>query len=218
MSDLTKEQLYLGVKQLIELDAPHVHLNQQKLFTLFSIAFQSLLYRATKQRGFYLIRLEDSFLADKLTRKSKDVSTRKFLDRLLLPRKLNFEGSTLMLDFFQIPSWAMTKDIPPEKFKGALIVKNTSAGPFQYPIEHEEDEATVKVAIEHWGEHFYSKSLQDVCPLTCTIAYQQKIDGLAVARFPFINDNPETISGVKLSPHAAAELALDDLDDELMEE
>ena len=48
-----------------------------------------------------------------------------FLDKLLLPRKLIFEGSTLMIDFFQIPSWSMTKDIPAEKFKGALIVKNT---------------------------------------------------------------------------------------------
>jgi hypothetical protein len=208
-NDLTREQLYQGVKQLIELDAPHVHLPQQKLFTLFSLAFQSLLYRATKNRGYYLIRLEDSFLGDKLSRKSKDVSTRKFMDKLLLPRKLNFEGSTLMLDFFQVPSWAMSKDIPREKFKGALIVKNTNPGPFQYPIDHEEDEATVKMAIDNWGEHFYTKSLQEVCPYTCTIAYQQKIDGLAPVRFPFITDNPELASGVKIASHLT-DLDLDD--------
>jgi len=38
--DLKPEQLYEAVKQIIETDHPHIHLGQQKLYTLFSIAFQ----------------------------------------------------------------------------------------------------------------------------------------------------------------------------------
>ena len=34
--DLSKQDLYEGVKTLVENTHPHIHLTQQKLFTLFS--------------------------------------------------------------------------------------------------------------------------------------------------------------------------------------
>ncbi len=37
--DLEKELLYNGVKTLVEHPSPHLHLPQQKLFTLFSLGF-----------------------------------------------------------------------------------------------------------------------------------------------------------------------------------
>ena len=87
MSDqLSKKDLYESVKTLVELNQPHIHLNQHKLFTLFSIAFQYMLFRSTKVPGAYIIRVEDSQLVDKLQRRAKDPSTRKFLQALTLPR------------------------------------------------------------------------------------------------------------------------------------
>ena len=70
--DLDKTTMYEAVKSLLEEEAPHLHLDQQKLFTLFSIAFQYILFRSTKYPGHYIIRIEDSFLADKLARKAKE--------------------------------------------------------------------------------------------------------------------------------------------------
>lgn len=44
--DLDKKHLYESVKQLVETEEhPHIHLAQQKLYTLYSIAFQYMLYR-----------------------------------------------------------------------------------------------------------------------------------------------------------------------------
>ena len=74
--DITKQDLYEGVKTLIETDALHIHLTQQKLFTLFSVGFQYLLFESTRNPGAYIIRVEDGYLADKLAKKSKDPSTR----------------------------------------------------------------------------------------------------------------------------------------------
>ena len=76
-NDLTKQDLYEGVKTLIETDAIHVHLPQQKLFTLFSVGFQYLLFQSTRNPGSYVIRVEDGHLAEKLAKKAKDPSTRK---------------------------------------------------------------------------------------------------------------------------------------------
>jgi hypothetical protein len=128
--DLSKQDLYESVKTLVEAENhPHLILPQQKLFTLFSLAFQYLLFMSTKKPGAYVIRVEDSQLADKLARKSKDPSTRKFIQSLLLPRKLKYGKSVFFLDFFHVGSWNLTSDIPREKLKGALIVKNTSSKP-----------------------------------------------------------------------------------------
>ena len=85
--DLNKNDLYESVKALVECESSHIHLHQHKLFTLFSVAFQYLLYMSTKKPGAYIIRIEDSQLAEKIARKAKDLSSRKFLQTLLLPRK-----------------------------------------------------------------------------------------------------------------------------------
>jgi len=68
--DLDKSTLYEAVKTLVENPAKHIHLDQQKLFTLFSVAFQYILFRSTKHPGHYIIRIEDSMLAEKLARKA----------------------------------------------------------------------------------------------------------------------------------------------------
>ena len=69
--DISKQDLYEAVKTLVECDEPHIHLHQHKLFTLFSIAFQYMLFRSTKKPGCYIIRVEDSILADKLAKNQK---------------------------------------------------------------------------------------------------------------------------------------------------
>ena len=91
--DLSKEDLYESVKTLVETEEEHIHLDQQKLFTLFSVAFQYLLFKSTKEPGAYILRIEDSALAEKLAKKSKDPSTRRFVQSLLLPRKLKYQKS-----------------------------------------------------------------------------------------------------------------------------
>ena len=98
--DISKQDLYEGVKTLIEAESNHIHLTQQKLFTLFSIGFQYLLFQSTKKPGAYIVRVEDGILADKLAKKSKDPSSRKFMQSLLIPRKLKYEKSVFYLDYF----------------------------------------------------------------------------------------------------------------------
>src|SRR5690606_7633579 len=95
----------------------HIHLCQQKLYTLFSIAFQYLLYQSSKNNGAYIIRVEDSFLAEKLARKAKDETSRKFMARLLHTRKLRYERSTFYLDYFNLQSWSLTADLPKSRLK-----------------------------------------------------------------------------------------------------
>jgi len=112
--DLTKKVLYDAVKTLVETSDQHIHLNQHKLFTLFSIAFQYILFISTKKPGHYIIRIEDAMLTDKLVRKSKDTTTRKFLQSLILPRKLRYGKSMFHLDFFNMNSWSKTMELPRE--------------------------------------------------------------------------------------------------------
>ena len=53
--DMDKKHLYEGVKALVnEQEHNHLQLSQQKLFTLFSIAFQYFLYKSTKNPGAYV--------------------------------------------------------------------------------------------------------------------------------------------------------------------
>ncbi|MCR9203633.1 MAG: hypothetical protein NXH75_03585, partial [Halobacteriovoraceae bacterium] len=168
--DLSKEDLYTSVKALVETEDKHIHLDQQKLFTLYSIAFQYLLFLSTKSPGAYIIRIEDSALAEKLARKSKDSSTRRFMQSLMLPRKLKYQKSTFFLDFFHVGSWALTADIPKEKIKGAVIVKNTSNKPM---TEIEIDEDTEEVdPMAGLPPDYYLTSLTEFIPKTITIAYE----------------------------------------------
>lgn len=199
-SDLTKEQLYESVKSLVECQAPCIHLSQQKLFTLFSIAFQYILFNSTKEKGHYIIRIEDSFLADKLARKSKDEMTRKFMSQLVVPRRFRYKESTFHLDYFNINSWTATNDLPKDKVKGALVVKNTSNNPV---IEEGDFRHMEEVMSSESGvipKNYYLTSLQTFVPKTIVIAFEAQYENVERIAFPFIKDkDQETVSGVKVS-------------------
>lgn len=197
--DLDKSTLYEAVKTLVESQAPHIHLDQQKLFTLFSIAFQYILFRSTKHPGHYIIRIEDSILAEKLAWKAKDETTRKFLSRLIVPRRLAYGNSTFHLDYFPLSTWGVTKDLPKEKIQGAIIVKNTSHNPLidESDFRHvSEDEQAVNL----FGKNYYLTSLMAVAPRTITIAFEEKFDDLECLQFDFIEEKSERIvNGVRIS-------------------
>jgi hypothetical protein len=197
--DLDKSTLYEAVKTLVESSSPHMHLNQQKLFTLFSIAFQFILFRSTKNPGHYIIRIEDSLLAEKLARKAKDETTRKFMNRLLVPRRLAYGNSTFHLDYFPLATWGVTKDLPKEKIQGAIIVKNTSHNPlidesdFRHITEDEQ-------AIALFGKNYYLNSLMDTAKTTITIAFDEEFEGLEPIEFSFIEEKSERyVDGVRIS-------------------
>jgi hypothetical protein len=207
--DLSKEILYEAVKTLVEHPSSHIHLPQQKLFTLFSIAFQYLLFRSTQQPGHYIIRIEDSFLADKLARKAKDETTRKFMQKLLIPRRLNYGKSIFHLDYFALTTWGITKDLPKEKVRGAVVVKNTSHNPLidegdfrHVDPENQHNEA----AIQLFGENYYLTSLMEFCPRTITIAFEQDFPQTEKLSFGFITEELSVLPGVKI----AQDIALDD--------
>lgn len=196
--DLDKTTMYEAVKTLVEEEAKHLHLDQQKLFTLFSIAFQYILFRSTKYPGHYIIRIEDSFLAEKLARKAKDESTRKFMNRLMVPRRLVYGGSTFHLDFFNISTWGITKDLPKEKIMGAIIVKNTQQAPMEDEVEFRPEDI--------FGPNYFLNSLLEFVPKTITIAFDNKFDGLTPVQFDFIEETSERLaSGVKISDDVSLE-------------
>jgi len=195
--DLTKQDLYEGVKTLIETDAVHVHLPQQKLFTLFSIGFQYLLFESTRKPGAYIIRVEDGQLAEKLAKKAKDPSTRKFMNSLLLSRKLKYERSVFYIDYFHMGSWNMTNEIPRDKIKAALVVKNTSPKLMMEFDEKEEGDQAFDDTIKNQD---YLKSLMEFVPRTITIAFEDNFPGTTSVSFPFIKKEKEkTVSGVTIN-------------------
>ena len=194
--DLSKQDLYDSVKTLVECEIPHLHFNQHKLFTLFSIAFQYMLFMSSKKPGAYILRIEDSALADKLAKKSKDPSTRKFMQALLMPRKLKFGKSMFFLDFFHIGSWNLTKEIKQEKIQGAIVVKNTSSRPMD-PMESEEEEEENPMA--QLPEDYFLSMLTGFVPKTIAIAYEHEFEGIETISFPFIKkDIEKSISGVTI--------------------
>ena len=197
--DLDKSTLYEAVKTLVEHPARHIHLDQQKLFTLFSVAFQYILFRSTKNPGHYIIRIEDTLLAEKLARKAKDETTRKFLGRLIVPRRLVYGNSTFHLDYFPLATWGVTKDLPKEKIQGAIIVKNTSHN----PLIDESDFRHVTLdeqAVELFGKHYYLNSLMEIAPRTITIAFEEVFEGLESVQFNFIEDKEDRpMDGVRIS-------------------
>lgn len=179
--DLSKKDLYESVKTLIENDEQkHIHLNQQKLFTLFSIGFQYFLFKSTKSPGAYIIRVEDSQLAEKLAKKSKDPSTRKFMQSLLIPRKLKFQKSVFFLDFFHLGSWNLTNELAPEKIKGALVVKNTSTKPMDETMSLEDDQ------IPELPNDYYYSMLQEIVPKSIVIAFEKEFNNVQTLQFSFI--------------------------------
>lgn len=197
--DLEKQDLYEGVKHLVELDSPHIQLVQHKLYTLFSIAFQYLLFQSTKEQGCYIIRIEDSLLAEKLARRSKDPSTRKFLQSMLLPRRIKYGQSWFYLDFFHLGSWALTNEIPKEKVKAALVVKDTSEKPM-IEVDLEATEDDYGFAMANLPKDYFVSSLLNFVPKTVTIAFDLNLENLTPVEFPFIKKEKEkTISGVTFS-------------------
>ena len=150
---------------------------------------------SSKKPGAYILRIEDSALADKLAKKSKDPSTRKFMQSLLIPRKLKYGKSMFFLDFFHIGSWNLTKDIKREKIQGAIVVKNTSSRPMD-PMEMEEEEENPMAALP---ENYYLSMLSEFVPKTIAIAYEHEFDGIETMSFPFIKKEKEkSISGVTI--------------------
>ena len=208
--DLSKEVLYEGVKLLVDCDAPHIHLPQQKLYTLFSIGFQYMLFMSTKEPGHYIVRVEDSYLLDKLQRKSKDQSTRRFMQSLALPRRLKYGGSVFHLDFFNFSTWANTNELPKEKIKAALIVKNATKKPFGDYFSEEEDEQ-LKAMIESLPKDYYVSSLKHFAPKTITIAYDENYEDVAALKFPFIKE--EAKEKLTRGVNIASDVNLDDLEE-----
>lgn len=204
--DISKTDLYESVKTLLETEHKHIHLPQQKLFTLFSIAFQYMLYQSTKNPGAYILRIEDSGLADKLARKSKDSSTRRFIQSLLIPRKLKYQKSTFFLDFFHPGSWSLTAEVPAEKIKGAIVVKNTNEKPMT-ELDPEEEEETNQLAA--LPPNYYITSLQEFVPKTITIALNAELENVETVTFPFIKKEKEKVKGFTLS----ADIDLDNLEE-----
>lgn len=201
-NDLSKETLYEAVKTIYDCENKHIHLNQQKLYTLFSAAFNFMLFRSSKEPGHYIIRVEDSYLFDKLTKRSKDSTTRKFMQKLGLPRKLSYGGSTFHLDFFNVSTWSKTNDIPKLKIKGAIIVKNASKQLRDTPSDDMEDADREYLEIlKSLPENYFISTLTEFVPKTITIAFDEVIDNLEVIRFGFIKEAPreESLHGVKLN-------------------
>ncbi len=217
--DITKKDLYDSVKQLVETDIQHIHLNQHKLFTLYSIAFQYMLFRSTKVPGAYIIRIEDSMLTEKIAKRAKDISSRRFLQTLLLPRRYKYNRSTFFLDFFNIGTWAKTSEIPQNKIKGAIIVKNTVVKPMnttntnsliENPLEIEDinklkessdDIDQHEIVIDNIPPNYFHTSLRQIAPKTIIISYEEQFENTDIITFPFITPKIETesLDGVTIS-------------------
>jgi hypothetical protein len=123
------------------------------------------------------------------------------------------------LDFFNIQSWAITNDLPKEKFKAALIVKNTSNNPLideadfrsQYLGEEPEEQINPEKVQDSpsFDENFFLTSLTSFIPKSITIAFGERFPDLHQIKFPFIQESTEHLSGVRL-----ARDILEKLDDE----
>lgn len=149
-------------------------------------------------------------LAEKLARKSKDPSTRKFIQALLLPRKLKYHNATFYLDFFHIGTWNLTKDLPHDKIKAALIVKNLSDRPMDHlsiSLANLETNAGFddpsddpNFIMQGLPKDYYINSLTDFVPNVIFIGGEEQRDDFTQVVFPFIkNEEKKTVSGVTLS-------------------
>ncbi|MBT3983125.1 MAG: hypothetical protein HOE90_17360 [Bacteriovoracaceae bacterium] len=193
-ADLTKETLYKAVKALVENDSESVHLHQQKLFTLFSIGLQYLLFRSTKEPGAYIVRIEDAPLAEKLAKRAKDLSSRKFFQALVMPRKLRYGRSTFHLDFFHMGTWGRTCELPKAKIKGALIVKNTIIKPMM-EIDPDDEDTLVQDPL------LFFNTIREVSPKTIIIGHGGEFPSTEKIHFDFIPDSDEekALQGVKIN-------------------
>jgi len=201
-SDLPKDHLYQGVKSLLESENQFIHLHQQKLYTLFSLGFQYLLYLSTKEKGQYLIRIEDPFLAEKLARKSKDETTRKFLQKIIPNRKLSYGQSSFYLDYFHPQSWNFLQTLPKEKWKMALIVQGTSVKTIQ------EESVVSEDFVELPSEDLYLKPLSNYIPKLVWIAFEKPSPEMFTKiTFPFIPEKSQELAeGVVMSDEVKEKL------------
>ncbi|MBF0359633.1 MAG: hypothetical protein HQK49_01385 [Oligoflexia bacterium] len=202
--ELDRNDLYIGVKTLLETDNHSIHLPQQKLFTLFSVALQYLVYCSTKTPGNYLVRVENSFLAEKLANKAKDESSRKFMQKLIVSRKLKYKDSTFYLDYFHLSSWGLTSIFTKNQIECALVVKDSYNRPLDEFIQPE---------IPNDIDLNYHTSLKDIANTTVIIAYGEKYEGFKSIHLPFINSAQDNliVNGVTLS--SSLSLKFDDDDD-----
>ncbi len=138
-------------------------------------------------------------LAEKLARKAKDETTRKFMGRLLVPRRLSYGNSTFHLDYFPLASWGVTKDLPKEKIQGAIVVKNTSHNPLIDETDFRHITADDQ-AVALFGKNYFLSSLMNIAPTTITIAFNEKFEGLDCIEFDFIEERSERyVEGVRVS-------------------
>ncbi len=205
--NLPKELMYEGVKSLLESEASHIHLPQQKLYTLYSLAFNYFLYLSGNDPGHYIIRIEDSYLLEKLIRKAKDETSRKFLQKMALPRRLKYGNSCFHIDFFNFSTWANTNELPKDRVKGALIVKNASKSPIGHDFT---DDEAVQETLKALPPNYYLHSLTEFVPKTITIAFEEEFEGVTSLKFPFIkeDDSRKSLKGVSI----AADINIDDID------
>jgi len=207
VDDLPKGELYQAVKFLTDInEVPHLHLTQHKLFTLTSVALQYLLYYSSQNPGSYILRIEDSLLYEKLVKRSKDPTTRKFLRALFLPRKIKYKESLFFLDYFHVGTWQKTNEIPPGKIKGALIIKNSHTRPMMetgYVIDSEEEEGQIP---NIFPQDFYYTSLQEVAPKTLILAFGEDFEGTKKVEFPWIKKEDERINGMTFSKDLGQEI------------
>src|SRR5690606_8386223 len=114
--------------------------------------------------------------------------------------------STFYLVFFHVSSGKLTKDIPPNKLKAALVVKNTSDKLMEeIPVGHEDHGAEPSL----FREGCWYSSLQEIPPKTLGIAFEKEFNGTSPIRFDFIKKERErSLAGVRLSQ----EIIFDDLD------
>ena len=196
--DLSKKDLYESVKTILDAkNQKAIHLTQHKLYSLFSIAFQLILFKSTKKPGAYVIRVENSNLIDKLARKSKDPSTRKFIQSLLLPRKLKYGKSTFYLDFFHFGTWNLTSEIDPSKLMGSLIVKRGKSDQLEDFNSVNEDGEVVE---NPFPKDYHITGLVEASPCNIYISHEDPMNGFEEIKFPFIKeDKKDTVSGVKIN-------------------
>lgn len=101
----------------------------------------------------------------------------------MIPRKFKYEKSFFYLDYFHLGSWNMTSEIPRDKIKAALIVKNTSSKPMMEIDLDSDENSAVMDTIKNAD---YLRMLMDFVPRTITIAFEETFEGTTPVTFPFI--------------------------------
>ena len=102
-------------------------------------------------------------------------------------------------------------DIPKDKIKAALIIKNASKKPIGFNFDDSEEDEQLKAIINNLPKNYYLESLKEIVPKTITIAFDEEIDGVTKIEFPFIKEEPreKLARGVSI----ASDVNFDDLED-----